>query len=106
MLFTQFVNTKSTLVKIFLQSTTIIFLLPIILIDTFLYLSKKKSGYRKLLLVKFDIEGKKPLYEYEAPKESDTSYGWLMFKALFVVALMGGGFYLFFKFFLFRRIDS
>lgn len=43
-------------------------------------------------------EGKKPLYEYEAPKESDTSYGWLMFKALFVVALMGGGFYLFFKF--------
>ena len=40
MLFTQFVNTKSTLVKIFLQSTTIIFLLPIILIDTFLYLSK------------------------------------------------------------------
>jgi flagellar protein FliO/FliZ len=43
-------------------------------------------------------EGKKPLYEYEAPKEPDSSYGWLMLKGLFVVGLMGGGFYLFFKF--------
>ena len=43
-------------------------------------------------------EGKKPLYTYEKPEESDTGYGWLMFQALFFFGLMGGGFYLFFKF--------
>ena len=40
-------------------------------------ISKKKSGYRKLLLVKFDIEGKNPLYLLEIIRkaDSDAFYG-------------------------------
>jgi flagellar protein FliO/FliZ len=35
---------------------------------------------------------------YEVPKEEETSYGWLLFQALFVVALIGVGFYFFIRF--------
>jgi flagellar biogenesis protein FliO len=38
------------------------------------------------------------LYNYDEPEVEEPSYIWLVFKALFVLAIFGGGFYLFFKF--------
>lgn len=38
------------------------------------------------------------LYDYNEPEVEEPSYVWLVFKALFVLAIFGGGFYLFFKF--------
>ena len=38
------------------------------------------------------------LYAYEAPKEDDASYGWMIFKTIIVLIIFGVGFYMFFKY--------
>ena len=37
-------------------------------------------------------------YAYEAPKEDESSYGWMIFKTILVLIIFGLGFYFFFKY--------
>lgn len=38
------------------------------------------------------------LYQYEQPESEDVSYGWMIFRALFIIALLVLGFYLFIRY--------
>jgi flagellar protein FliO/FliZ len=38
------------------------------------------------------------IYAYEAPKEDESSYGWMIFKTIIVLIIFGVGFFLFFRY--------
>ncbi|HEY1406771.1 MAG TPA: flagellar biosynthetic protein FliO, partial [Spirochaetota bacterium] len=46
-----------------------------------------------------DKNKKEPsLYNYEQPKEEESSYGWMIIKTILVLGFFGAGFYFFFKY--------